>query len=202
MSDSQISDFETAKAISDLLIGLDKDRQHRVLRWVAESLDVALHTHAPKSSEARSALDSSPLQGEPQKLPKSAQDIKTFMENKQPKSDIQFATATAYYYRFEATPDQRKESITADNLQDAARLVGRQRFAHPVMTLNNAKNQGYLDLASRGAYRVNSVGENLVAMTLPNAGEGQMKGKRAVKKRSSNKRAASVKKKPSTKRKH
>ncbi len=201
MSDPQKSDFETAKAISDLLTGKDKDSQHRVLRWVAESLDIALHAHAPKLPETQGSPGASQPYSEPHQLPRNAPDIKTFIENKQPKSDIQFATATAYYYRFEAASDQRKESISADNLQDAARLVGRQRFAHPVMTLNNAKNQGYLDLVSRGAYRVNNVGENLIAMTLPSTGEGQIKGKRAVKKRAANKKAA-VKKRPSTKRKH
>ena len=39
------------------------------------------------------------------------------------------------------------------------------------MTLNNAKNQGYLDSAERGAFQINSVGENLVAMTLPGGAE-------------------------------
>ena len=32
-------------------------------------------------------------------------------------------------------------------------------------TLNNAKAQGYLDAAERGTFRINTVGENLVAMT-------------------------------------
>ena len=32
---------------------------------------------------------------------------------------------------------------------------------------NNAKGAGYLDCTSRGEFTINSVGENLVAMTLP-----------------------------------
>ncbi|GLQ94453.1 hypothetical protein [Dyella acidisoli] len=191
------SDFDTAKAISDLLKEKDKDRQNRILRWVAESLEISFQSPTPATPNAATAnAPTGPGVGETFGLPKSAPDIKTFMENKKPRSDVQFATATAYYYRFESSPDQRKDSISAEVLQDAARLVGRQRFVQPLMTLNNAKNQGYIDQVSRGAYRINSVGENLVAMTLPNTGENAAVSKRAAKKRApTGKRKDSVKRK-------
>ena len=168
MTDGQ-NDFDVAKAISELLNGIEKERQQRVLRWVAESLEIALHTkphgtheQVPPTPPADSMGASSSTAA-----PGLAMDIKSFMESKKPKSDIQFAAATAYYYRFEAAADDRKESITADILRDATRLAGRARLAKPLMTLNNAKKQGYVDASERGAFRINSVGENLVAMTLP-----------------------------------
>ena len=195
MSDAQ-SDFEIAKAVSDLLAGKDKERQHRVLRWVAESLDIALNSNATALVESPLQPSESRSQGDFSMLPKSATDIKTFMDTKQPRNDIQFATATAYYYRVEASAEQRRESITAEVLQDAARLVKRPRFARPVMTLTNAKNQGYLDPSGRGAYRVNSVGENLVAMTLPNTNESLQSPKRSAKKKTVQKKSASTKNKP------
>lgn len=37
------NDFDAAKTISDLLKDMEKDRQQRILRWVAESLDITLH---------------------------------------------------------------------------------------------------------------------------------------------------------------
>ena len=80
---------------------------------------------------------------------------------------MQFAAVVAYYYRFEASPDTQLESISAEVLQDAARLVNRHRLSRPRQTLINARAQGYLDQVDRGQYRINSVGENLVAMTLP-----------------------------------
>lgn len=80
---------------------------------------------------------------------------------------MQFAAVVAYYYRFEAKPDEQLESISADVLQNAARLANRHRLSRPRQTLINAKQQGYLDQVDRGQYRINSVGENLVAMTLP-----------------------------------
>ena len=83
----------------------------------------------------------------------------------------------AYYFRFEAGQSQRRETITSEALQEAARLCARPRFKHPVMTLTNAKNQGYLDSPVRGEFSINTIGENLVAMTLP-GGERATNGKR------------------------
>lgn len=164
------SDFDAAKAISDILKDMEKDRQQRVLRWVAESLDITLHvrvgaphdttTGTAGSAVVASALSPYPPEGRPT-------DIKSFVESKSPKNDIQFATVIAYYYRFEAPEDDRRDTISADILRDATRLAGHARFANPLTTLNNAKKQGYLDAADRGFFRINSVGENLVAMTLP-----------------------------------
>jgi hypothetical protein len=96
-----------------------------------------------------------------------APDIKSFIATKNPKSDVQYAAVVAYYYRFEAQESDRKESITSEVLQQSTRLAGRKRLEKPIMTLNNAKNLGYLDSAARGEFRINTVGENLVAMTLP-----------------------------------
>ncbi len=168
------NDFDAAKAISDILKDVEKERQHRILRWVAESLDIALHVKTGVLRETATTADSVvdvttlppfPSDGRPK-------DIKSFVETKSPKNDIQFATVIAYYYRFEAPADDRLNTITADVLQNAARLSGRARFGNPINTLNNAKKQGYLDASDRGAYGVNSVGENLVAMTLPGSTNG------------------------------
>ena len=160
------SDFEIANKISELLKAVAKDRQQRIVRWVAESIEMPL-SPAPASltGGGRAFLGASPTD----QLPGRAMDIKSFVDLKSPKSDQQFAAVVAYYYRFDAPVDQRRETISAEILQDAARLAGRPRLAKPVMTLNNAKKQGYLDAVDRGQYRINSVGENLVAMALPGA---------------------------------
>jgi hypothetical protein len=109
-------------------------------------------------------------------------DIKSFVAAKDPKSDNQFAATVAYYYRFEAPENQRADSITAETLQEATRLSGRNRLGDPGKTLRNAKDQGYLDAADRGAFKINSVGENLVAMTLP--GQGRVVATKAAKRQS------------------
>src|SRR5439155_18938021 len=124
-----------------------------------------VHAALPVGTADISALTSLPA------LPTSSgatTDIKTFIATKKPSKDVQFAAAVAYYYRFEAAPAERKDSIDKDDLQEAARKAGRERFANPLQTLRNAHTLGLLDKGSeKWTFTINSVGENLVAMTLP-----------------------------------
>jgi hypothetical protein len=100
---------------------------------------------------------------------------------KAPKSDQQFAATVAYYFRFEASPAERRDSINGELLQGATRLAGRNRLANPHYTLKNAKAAGYLDSISRGEFTINSVGENLVAMTLPSGKDTSAKKRKPAK---------------------
>jgi hypothetical protein len=183
---AQTDDFDIGKAIFDQLKDLPPERQQRVLRWVAEGLGVPQSAIAAQSPQVAGAHN-------PPQVPvtghlggASGTDIKTFIANKAPKSDQQFAAAVAYYYRFEAPPAERRESIDGDLLQEATRLAGRSRLNSPRATLNNAKGSGYLDSTTPGVFTINSVGENLVAMTLPGGGEAaarQAKKPKAKKKK-------------------
>jgi hypothetical protein len=168
------SDFDAAKAVAEQLHGMEKERQQRILRWVAESLSldlgIAPATERRAVETTTERVVASPREDE-QVLHRHQRpiDIKSFVDSKRPKSDVQFAAVVAYYYRFEASAESRKDTIDADVLQEAARLVGRRRPPKPLATLNNTKTLGYLDSPERGQFRINSVGENLVAMTLPGA---------------------------------
>ncbi len=174
-------DFDVAKRVSDELRAIPKDRQARVLRWVAETLGIAqvLPTapgmsvsQPPSQSGAGDVSRPSPLP------PGVSKDIRAFVGEKSPQSDNQFAAVVAYYYRFEAPVSQRKSAIGGADLQEAARLAGRRRPANPRQTLKNAKNLGYLDNIDRGQFAINTVGENLVAMTLPGGGAETASAKR------------------------
>jgi hypothetical protein len=188
-----MNDFDAAKAIGAHLEGMDKERQHKILRWVAESLDLVLHVKtAPAHDLADGSGARSGVPEEPSRQSERIKDIKAFVESKQPKSDVQFAAVVAYYFRFGAAPHERKETIGPDILQDATRLCGRERFLSPKGTLNNAKNLGYLDSPARGQFQINSVGENLVAMTLPGSGSerSQIKKKKRLRRRETRKPSA------------
>jgi hypothetical protein len=114
-------------------------------------------------------------------------DIKRFIEVKKPRNDVQYAAAVAYYYRFEAPPSEKKDAITGEDLQASTRLSGHDRFKSPLQTLNNAHNLGLLDRGQeRGTFVINTVGENLVAMTLPDG----TPPKKVVKKKTSKKKRA------------
>jgi hypothetical protein len=173
-------DFDIAKGIFDQLKDLPTERQQRVLRWIAEGLGVAPGSPAaPVHGVGTPTLPALPPS--PATVVAGTGDIKTFVAAKAPKSDMQFAATVAYFYRFEAPPAQRRDAIDGDALQEAARLAGRKRLANPRATLNNAKAAGYLDGVARGEFTINSVGENLVAMTLPGVADAPSKGKSRAK---------------------
>ncbi|MBX3373905.1 MAG: hypothetical protein KF817_08720 [Phycisphaeraceae bacterium] len=196
--DVSLDDFTAAKEIFEKLHDLPSDRQQRVLRWVAEGLGLmpvvgtqAPTTLAPIAHPGGAPLGMAPTPEPLRHGPGPHLDIKSFVLQKSPTSDMQFAAVVAYWYRFEAPPAERKETITSDVLIEAARLSGRKRPPKPRMTLTNAKNQGYLDSVSRGEYSINSVGENLVAMTL--GGDGAPAPRRGKKKANAKKPSRSKK---------
>lgn len=183
---AQSDDFDVGKALFDLLKELPPERQQRLLRWVAEGLGVSLGASPAGPTPPHQSQISTP----PFVPPGGGTDIKTFMAAKSPKSDNQFAAAVAYFYRFEAPPAERRDSVTPEQLQEAARLAGRKRLGNPRATLNNAKAMGYLDSGARGEFVINSVGENLVAMTLPDGVESPVRKKRGKGSNKSKKKGA------------
>lgn len=186
------SDFLAAEEIKGILRGRDKGEQERIIRWVSESLDLTIGPSKakPDHAPAHHPSPTPPVGSAPTRHPASAdraKDIRSFVQEKQPKSDVQFVVVVAYYYSFMAPGSERKEAITSDDLQTAARLAQRSVFKTPSQPLNNSVGMGYMDRAGRGEYRLNAVGENLVAMTLPGTGTGGENGRRPAKKRKTSK---------------
>lgn len=132
-----------------------------------------------------SAMDASPeapgAGGQPRP------DIRSFVAQKAPKTDLQLIPVVGYFYRFLAGGDEHKDSISAEDVKDACRKAGRAIPKRAAQTLVDACAAGYMDRAERGRYAVNTVGENLVATVLPGGAESEKK-----------KRAASAKPKPRT----
>jgi len=182
------SDFMAAEEIKAILTGRDKIEQDRIIRWVNESLGLAtLPKHAdpasvPPTTHSVSAKTGAELPLQPAHIVKK--DIRSFVDEKKPKNDVQFAVVAAYYYRFAAPDGERKDTITSTDLDNAARQARGYGFKKSVQTLSNARNLGYFDSAGRGEFRLNAVGENLVAMTLPGTAanaSGTTAGQRKVK---------------------
>ena len=96
--------------------------------------------------------------------------FRTFIDEKHPKNDIQLAAVVAFYHRFVALEGQRRESITKEDFLEGCRQSNRQRPPRPDQTMINAYQQGLLDRGEPGQYVINSVGENLVAVVLPDDG--------------------------------
>jgi hypothetical protein len=172
MSQEPNTEFQVAQEIKALLETLPAEKRDLAIRWARESLGM-VSTASTATKPILAAPD------EPGAAPAAAERTKSlrdFVNEKRPKSDVQFAAVVAYYHHFEAP--ERRATISAADLQEAARLAQRDRFHLPTVTMNNAMKMGLFDRPERGIYKLNTVGENLVAMALPDGGSG---GERAAK---------------------
>jgi hypothetical protein len=171
-------DFAAVRTITEALEGFDVKDQERIIRWAREKIGLAVATEPSTLPTGSVGTLGTSIPGT------TAKDLKSFVEEKNPKNDVQFAATVAYYYRFVAPSDQRKEAITSSDLQEACRLVGRERFTVPGQTLRNAHTVGLLNKGSEsGSFIINSVGENLVDVTLPSDRKGIPRAKARKKKR-------------------
>lgn len=167
MSASTHDDLEAVRILINTLEGFDPNDQERIIRWAREKL--GLTTSVPNTNVSSSHSEETHSQpSSTNTAGNRGVDIKSFVESKKPPSDVQFAATVAYYYKFEASQNERKDSVTSSDLQEACRKVVRDRLKDPGQTLRNAHQLGLLDKATeKGYYSINTVGENLVAMTLP-----------------------------------
>jgi hypothetical protein len=163
-------DFDAVRAIVEALKAFDAKDQERIIRWAREKVGLSSPTVSPSPSAPIPETLRPAAPGLPTDAVRS-KDIRSFIDSKKPQSDNQFAAAVAYFYRFEAPEVERKSEVTAEDIQDAARKAGRPRLTNPAQTLRNAHGQGYFDKsAERGHFTLSTVGENLVAMALPQGG--------------------------------
>ena len=198
---SSHDDLEAIKTLVDTLTPFDPQDQQRIVRWACEKLGIPSIVAGPtptapaQTLTADSGEETPAIQAVPQ--PTTQSDIRSFVNSKNPTNDMQFAAAVAYYFAFEAPEARRKKSISPDDLQDACRHLGRERLQNPGQTLRNACYNGLLDKAAdRGTFKINTVGENLVAVTLPGDKPSLSKKKR----RSKRKPAQNPKRKKATRR--
>lgn len=174
MATNTPDEFDILRNIVEQLKDLSAEDQERVIKWACEKLGIkeptapATHPVIPGAPVAVSAS---------QQLMATTTNIRSFIEEKNPQSDMHFAVVVTYFYRFLAP--EKKEAIDSDDLQEATRLADRARLTKPSKTLSNAVFAGLLDSAGRGLWKINTVGENLVAIVLP----GDTKGSSVVKKK-------------------
>lgn len=178
-----IDDLDAVREISATLESVDEAARERVLRWVRERLDMptagAIIPQAPMFTGHAPA----PTHGAG-----TASDIKSFVAQKDPKTDTHMAAVAAYFYRFVAPLAERKETFGAKDLTDACRKAERRRPTRPSQTMVNAYAGGLFDKEGSGVYRLNSVGENLVAMVLPGTDAAGSAGTKKAKGKSRSKR--------------
>jgi hypothetical protein len=183
MSTPKLDDLDAVRAVIEAVQDFQPDEQQRILRWAMEKLGISVQVSSGYTPPSHTSGSSAA----PPQASGGTTNIKSFMLEKKPRNDVQYAAAVAYYYRFEAPEAEKKEFIDKDDLQEATRKALRERFSNPLQTLNNAHNLGLLDRGpEKGTFKINSVGENLVAMTLPDGGAL----KKAAKKKTAKKKGS------------
>jgi len=118
---------------------------------------------------------------------KDIKDIRTFFQEKKPRSFSEAAATVAFYLQYvESEATNRREAIDVDILKDELRKANFQLPKVLSQVLVDAKKTGYLDAVGTGQYKLNSVGYNLVKFALGKDKEKTIK-KRPKKKKKSKK---------------
>ena len=165
--------IEAVRVIFDTLEPLDPVDRERVLSSVL-ALIGAVSRKLPAAPSVRPTEGGGPSEegvaGPAFPAQRPPTDIRSLKEKKKPRSSREMAALVAYYVAELAPLEDRKDSITAKDIEKYFKQAQYPMPQNRLMTLVNAKNAGYLEGAGRGKYKVSPVGYNLVVHGLPRPG--------------------------------
>ena len=165
--DSTDGELAAIQVLLAALTGLDSEARKRVVAYVFERLGLAV----PTGRSAGTPLPTPPTPtgaAAVETPPPRVMDIRSLKEQKRPRSAMEMAAVLAYYLADLAPPSERKSEITSQDVSKYFKHANYPLPGRPRKTLFDAKSAGYLDAGSgRGAYKLNPVGYNLVAHSLP-----------------------------------
>jgi hypothetical protein len=99
-------------------------------------------------------------------------DIRSLKDQKQPASAKQMACLVAYYLQELAPDTEQKQTVSSQDIEKYFKQAGFKLPKALEQILPDAKSSGYFESAGRGEYKLNAVGYNLIAHSLPkNKGE-------------------------------
>lgn len=161
---SEDKELNAMAQIISLLTPLDEEERSRVLEYVLKRLHMAaIQSSSDDIRPSTESLDSSTPS-------RPIKDIRSLTAEKQPRSANEMVVLVAYYLSELAGPNEHLDTINADVIRRYFKMAG---FPLPKVLKNvlpNALAAGYLESASRGEYRINPVGYNLVVHGLPRSG--------------------------------
>ena len=173
---------------------LDESSRVTAIRAVCEHLKIRIVEFQPEQRPPTSpAVERTP--GSSATPPPRAVDIKTFRQEKQPTSANEMAALVAFYLSELASDDERKGEVQTEDMTKYFKQAGFPLPKHPNMLLTNAKNAGYFDSVGGGRLRLNPVGYNLIAHSLPRGASGPGSAPRRRKPSTTNKKARAKKSK-------
>lgn len=146
---------------------LDESSRLTAVRAAIEHLNIPLGlpaTHAP------TPLGQKPPRNSERPPAPATIDIRSLKGSKSPRNAIEMACVVAYYLKNCATENERRNVILTKDIEKYFTQADFPLLKVPGQVLIDAKAAGYFDSAGRGKYKLNPVGHNLVAHTLPRAG--------------------------------
>lgn len=148
------------------LEGLDAQTRVTAVKAACEHLKIEGFANAAGKQDQRGSSGSG---GGVNDAPPSSGilDIKTLKNEKQPGTAIEMACIVGYYLQNVAQGDERKAAIKGEDVDKYFRQAGYPLPKAKGQLLVDAKSSGYFDSAGVGAYKLNAVGYNLVAHSLP-----------------------------------
>lgn len=167
------------------LNNLDDEQRQRVMKYVLERFGVPATEQLNHSVTSSTSQPAQTIIGTENNPISKVIDIRTFKEEKSPRSAIQMAVLVAFYLQEMASSEERKTAIDTGDIEKYFKQAnyklpsGKNGAAD---TLTNAKRAGYLEVADRGTYKLNPVGYNLIAHSLPNGNNEPKKTRKKAKK--------------------
>ncbi len=158
-------ELEAIGAILSALDGLDGESIQRIFDYVLGRMSVGRRGELipPPVSVASSGP---PMSNEiPQTIRRVS--IRDLKDSKKPESSNQMAALVAYYLSEIAGESERKDAISAAEIEKYFKQAGFKLPKSIAQALPNAAAAGYFDGLGRGQYRLNPVGYNLVVHGLP-----------------------------------
>jgi len=195
-------ELKSIKAIAMALTPLNKDAQQRVLNYAIQHLGLSSPSQplASTGGVANQGVDAAALIRATASSAVTDQklvDIRSLKEQKKPTTDIEMATLVAYYMKHAAPEKEPKDEIGTEDIEKYFIQAGYPLPSEKQFTLPNAKKAGYLESTSRGKYKLNSVGHNLVAHNMPrNHSASVPKAKKKISKKPIKKTVKNLAKKP------
>jgi hypothetical protein len=154
-------ELKAIRTIIELLKPLDETGRSRVLEYVLKRLDMsALQSEPALVSEERGSLTSA-------FVGHTIKDIRTLTAEKQPRSANEMVALIAYYLSELASQGESSPTVNVNTIRKYFKMAGFPMPRVPKNALTNATAAGYLENVSRGEYRLNPVGYNLVVHGLP-----------------------------------
>ena len=166
-------------AIDQVLSALESfdDRSQRtILTTVCSVLGIKLEALVPPASPPAAApvtphqlrpVDTPPVAPSAHAPKHARPDIRSLKDEKQPKTAIQMACVVAYFLTELAQGEEKKESINSDDIEKYFKQAGYKLPSRVTQLLIDTKAAGYFDSAGKAQYKLNSVGYNLVAHSMP-----------------------------------